>query len=102
MYMKGRSKKGVEDKWKDVAELFEGDKGIDVMKKSRVLSNVERRRLLGAGKTKLVSLRVPEEDLEALKGIAEAHSRKYQQLMVVAVEQFLDRYYDVTSKKRTG
>ncbi len=100
--MKGKSRKGAEGRWKDIADLFEGDKGIDAMKKSRVLSSVERRKLLGAGKTKLVSLRVPEEDLTALKGIAEAHSRKYQQLMVVAVEQFLDRYYEASTKKRSA
>jgi len=69
------------------------------MKGSRVLSASARRRLLGPGKTKQISVRLPEEDLEAVKEIAEANARPYQQLVVVAVQQFLDRIAERAEKK---
>jgi predicted DNA binding CopG/RHH family protein len=56
------------------------------MQGSRILSSSERRRLLGPEKSKQISLRRPEEDLEAVKEIAEANARPYQQFVVVAVQ----------------
>lgn len=78
--------------WEKTAALFEDEKeSLKMMKASRVLTATERRRLFGSGKTKQISVRLPEEDLEAVKEIAEANARPYQQLVVVAVQQYLDR-----------
>lgn len=78
--------------WQETAALFEDEnESLKMMKASRVLSAIEKRRLFGPGKTKQISVRLPEEDLEAVKEIAEANSRPYQQLVVVAVQQYLDR-----------
>jgi predicted DNA binding CopG/RHH family protein len=81
--------------WEKTAALFEDEKeSLKIMKASRVLSATEKRRLFGPGKTKQISVRLPEEDLQAVKEIAEANSRPYQQLVVVAVQQYLDRVAD--------
>ena len=88
---KGPSAKQIKS-WEDTAALFENEKeSLKIMKASKVLTASERRHLFGAGKTKQISVRLPEEDLEAVKEIAEANSRPYQQLVVVAIQQFLDR-----------
>jgi len=89
-----RAKKAQEKNWEKAAALFEGKRGEKLMAESRALSPQERRKLLGPGKAKLISIRIPEDDLEALKKIAEKNDRKYQQLMVHAVEQFIDKYYN--------
>lgn len=98
--MKRKQKKGKDrsEDWSRVAELFEGEDGLGILRASRALTAIERRRLLGAGTTRLVSIRVPEDDLVALKAIAETHERKYQQLMVQAIELFLDQYQQMKSK----
>ncbi len=59
--------------WERVASLFEGPEGIEIMKSSRALTAIEKRKLLGSGATKLVSVRIPEDDLDALKAIADSH-----------------------------
>ena len=77
--------------WEKTATLFESEKeSLKIMEASRVLSAVEKRRLFGSGKTKQISVRLPEEDLEAVKKIAEANARPYQQLVVIAVQQYLE------------
>lgn len=53
----------------------------------------ERRRLLGAGNRKPISIRIPENDLETIRKIAKMNGRKYQQLIVKAIELYIDNYY---------
>ncbi len=101
MSEKRKRNKDDEKYWEAAAAQFEAP-GIDALKGSRVLSAVETRRLLGPGRTKLVSIRVPETDLEAVKEIAEKHGRKYQQLMTLALCQFIERYAESASRKKTG
>jgi predicted DNA binding CopG/RHH family protein len=55
---------------------------------------------LGASKTKLISVRFPEEDIEAMKEIADATKRPYQQLLVIAVEQYIDKVASAIKKIR--
>lgn len=95
-----RKKSKLEQNWEAAASKFEAP-GVDALKGSRVLSAVETRKLLGPGRTKLVSIRVPETDLEAVKEIAEKHGRKYQQLMTLALGQFIERYVESASRKKT-
>jgi len=96
-------KKEQERNWEKTAKIFEKEDGLSVMRESRVLSPVERRELLGAGKTKLISVRIPEEDISALKTIAEENDRKYQQLVVRAIERFLEDYWQMEKKiKKSG
>ena len=91
----------MEKNWDEAAAIFEAP-GIEALKGSRVLSAVETRKLLGPGPTKLVSIRVPETDLEAVKEIAEKHGRKYQHLMTLALGQFIERYVESASQKRAS
>lgn len=88
--------------WEETAAVFEDKaKALKIMTASRTLSASERRRMFGPGKTKQISVRLPEEDLEAVKEIAEANSRPYQQLVVIAVQQFLDRIAEQEGKKNS-
>ena len=93
--MKDKSKKSKtnpEKRWEKAALLFEDPiESLKIMKKSKVLSAIEQRKLLGPSKTKPISIRLPEEDLEAIKEVAENNERPYQQIIVTAVEQYLDR-----------
>jgi len=89
----------LERNWEKTAAMFEAP-GIDALKGSRALTAVETKRLLGPGRTKLVSIRVPESDLEAVKEIAEKHGRKYQQLMTLALGQFIERYVESAMRKK--
>lgn len=57
------------------------------------VSPVERRQLLGVGNRKPISIRIPENDLEAIRMIAKINGHKYQQLIVKAVELYIDNYY---------
>lgn len=96
--MSEKRKKDKQEKiWKEAATTFEAP-GIEALKGSRVLSAVETRRLIGPGRTKLVSIRVPESDLEAVKEIAQKHGRKYQHLMTLALGQFIERYVESASR----
>jgi predicted DNA binding CopG/RHH family protein len=92
-----------ESRWEAAARRFEDPReSLRLMRESRLLTAAERRDLFGPGKTKAISLRMPEEDLEALKEIAEAYGRPYQQLVIIAVQQYLDRVADrmVTRPKK--
>ena len=96
-------RKEQEKNWEKTAKIFEKEEGLSVMRESRVLSPAERRELLGASKTKLISVRIPEEDIFALKTIAEKNDRKYQQLVVRAIERFLEDYWQAGKKiKKSG
>ena len=78
--------------WERTAAQFEDQAHFpSIAKSSRVLSASEKRKLFGSGKTKAISVRLPEEDLLAVKELAQANDRPYQQLVVVAVQQYLDR-----------
>ncbi|MEK7790569.1 MAG: hypothetical protein AAB309_02970 [Deltaproteobacteria bacterium] len=97
------NKEEQEKNWSKAAEIFEGEEGLSVMKASRALNAIERRKLLGRGRSKLISLRLPEEDIQALREIAEENDRKYQQLIIHAVERFLEDYWFVQKKlKKSG
>ncbi len=96
--MKRKQKRGKktqespEQRWEEASAIFENPKRFEELAKgSRVLSASEQRAMLGPGKTKQTSIRLPEEDLAAVKEIAEASERPYQQLVVVAVQQYIDR-----------
>jgi predicted DNA binding CopG/RHH family protein len=89
--MKNKSKK-VAKNWEKTANAFESkDQFLKLAAASRVLELHEQRELLGPSKTKQVSIRLPIEDLEAVKRIAEMTDRPYQQLVVVAIEQYISR-----------
>lgn len=94
-----RKRNKMEEHWEKAAATFEAP-GIEALKGSRVLTAVETRQLLGPGRTKLVSIRVPETDLEAVKEIAEKHGRKYQHLMTLALGQFIERYVESAFRKK--
>ncbi len=98
MSEKRKRDKKIEKYWEETAAMFEAP-GIEALKGSRILSAVETRKLLGPGRTKLVSIRVPEADLEAVKEIADRHGRKYQHLMTIALGQFIERYVDSATRK---
>lgn len=103
--MKGRKRmpkesKRLQDAWKQAAAFYESPESLEVLAKGKPLSGVERRKLLGPGRKKLVAIRMPEDDLESLKEIAKRHRRKYQQLVIQAVEIYLDHYQSVVSKKK--
>ena len=93
--MKRKSKKINDEQissWEQTATAFEDPSiSLEMMKASRVLSVSERRRVYGPSKTKQISVRLPEEDLEAIKEIAQTNHRPYQQLVVIAVQQYLDQ-----------
>ena len=65
---------------------------MKMLERSRPLTQAERRKLLGKAKTKAVSIRIPEDDLVALKEIAQQHDRKYQQLIILAIEHYIDYF----------
>ena len=88
-------------RWEKAAALFEDPKEFEkIAKNSRVLSASEERALLGPGRTKQISIRLPKEDLEAVKEIATATDRPYQQLVVVAVQQYIDRIANSVKYRR--
>lgn len=90
---KKKSKKELEaeaTRWIKAGKSLESP---DVLALSTPVSPEERRRLLGAGNRKPISIRIPENDLEAIKKIARINGRKYQQLIVRAVELYVDNYY---------
>jgi len=64
------------------------------MKDSTVLSAVERRKLLGPEKPSLFPLGSQKKIWKSSRRSRMLIHGKYQQLMVMAVEQFLDRYYE--------
>jgi predicted DNA binding CopG/RHH family protein len=105
--MKQKSKNTKSDKpthearWEEAATLFEDETQFEqIARASRVLSASEERALLGPGRTKQISIRLPEKDLQAVKGIAHATDRPYQQLVVIAVQQYVDRIASTLVKHR--
>ena len=90
---KKRSKKELEaeaTRWIKAGKLFESPEPLAL---SRPLSPEDHRLLLGAGKRKPISIRIPENDLEAIRKIARINGRKYQQLIVQAVQLYIDNYH---------
>lgn len=86
--------KALEAHWEKVAALYEDPKSSkEMLEKSRALTTSERRRFLGKSKTRAISIRIPEDDLLELKKIAQRNDRKYQQLIVVAIEQYLEQLH---------
>jgi predicted DNA binding CopG/RHH family protein len=98
---KPKAKLSDEARWEEAAALFEDESQFEkITKASRVLSATEERALLGPGRTKQISIRLPEKDLQAVKGIATATDRPYQQLVVIAVQQYVDRIASALVKHR--
>jgi len=93
--MKHKRKKELitdEQRWEAAAALFEDPIEFNkIANSSRLLTAAEERELFGPGKTKQISIRLPETDLAAVKEIANATERPYQQLVVIAVQQYIDR-----------
>ena len=93
--MKDKSKKDklkFQKHWKEAALLFDDPtESLKIMKDSKLLSVVAQRKLMGPSKTKAISIRLPQEDLAAIKEIAAANERPYQQIIAMAVEQYLRR-----------
>jgi predicted DNA binding CopG/RHH family protein len=88
-----KADKALEAHWEKVASLYENPKtSMKMLERSRSLTSAERRKFLGKAKTKAVSIRIPEDDLVALKEIAQQNDRKYQQLIILAIEQYIDHF----------
>lgn len=96
--MKKRLKKEDAKRLKTAAKEFESNDSIKLLENSSLLTPKEQREMLGHGKKKLISIRVPEEDLAILKKIASHHKRSYQQLIIQAIEKYIDQY-SIISKK---
>ena len=94
-----KSEKNKEKLWEEAAHFYESAESLPILAKGKPLSGVERRKLLGPGRRKLVAIRMPEDDIDSLKEIAKRHNRKYQQLVIQAVELFLDQYQAAMKKK---
>ena len=93
--------KADEARWEEAAAIFEDTEAFEKMAKaSRVLTASEERALLGPGKTKQISIRLPEKDLKAVKEIALATERPYQQLVVIAVQHYIDKIASSLVKSR--
>jgi len=88
-----KADKTLEAHWEKAAALYENPKtAMKMLEQSRSLTPAERRKFLGKAKTKAVSIRIPEDDLVALKEIAQQNDRKYQQLIILAIEQYIDHF----------
>ncbi len=90
---KKKSKKELEaeaTRWIKAGKLKESSKPLAF---NTPVSPEERRRFLGVGNRKAISIRIPENDLEAIRKIAKINGRKYQQLIVLAVQLYVDNYY---------
>jgi hypothetical protein len=99
---KKKSKKELEaeaTKWIKAGKLYESPAPLTL---NTTIGPEERRRLLGQGTRKPISIRIPENDLEAIKKIAKINECKYQQLIVKAVELYIDNYFRQmkTTKKK--
>ena len=100
--MRGRKNgKGKQEKqWEEAARFYESPESLAVLAAGKPLAGVERRKLLGPGRKKLIAIRIPEDDIESLKEIAKRHNRGYQQLVIQAVELFLDQYQSAAIRKK--
>lgn len=86
--------KNDEDRWNMLALLYEDEQSMgNIIDNSNILNQIETRKILGHGKKSLVSIRIPLEDLIALKAIGKKFDKIYQQLAIKAIEKFLDEYY---------
>ena len=99
---KKRSKKELEaeaTRWIKAGKLLESP---ELLALRTPASPEERRQLLGVGNRIAISIRIPKNDLEAIRKIAKLNERKYQQLIVQAVELYIDNYYRLmkTAKKK--
>jgi hypothetical protein len=90
----------LEKSWTASARFYESPESLGALDSGIPLTGVERRRLLGPGRKKLIAVRMPEDDIESLKEIAKRHNRKYQQLVVHAVEIYLDQYQSSVLKRK--
>jgi|GEM_PF-7104470 len=96
-----KEKKGkLEKQWAAAAAFYESPESLAVLAAGKPLAGVERRKLLGPGRKKLVAIRMPQDDIDSLKEIAKRHNRKYQQLVIQAVELFLDQYQSAAIRKK--
>ena len=84
------SKEALEAHWERAASFYEGPQSLGVLGDSTPLTAAAARRLIGRGKKKAISVRMPEIDIDALKRIAALTESKYQRLIVSAVERFID------------
>ena len=87
-----------EKRWSEAAKLFEDRASLELLALSTPVTPEEHRQILGAGERKLISIRIPENDLAEIQKIAKANGRKYQQLIVLAVELYIDNYYRMMEK----
>ena len=94
------NRSSLEANWEKSANFYENPESLATLQAGEPLEGVERRRLLGPGRKRLIAVRLPEDDIESLKTIAKRHNRKYQQLVVHAVEQFLDHYQATATAKK--
>ncbi len=96
---KRNTKKDDVKRWEEAATLFESDEAIkELLALSKPVSPEEHRQILGAGNRKPISIRIPENDLAEIQKIALANGRKYQQLIVQAVELYIDNYYRLVAQ----
>lgn len=94
-----------EERWSRDAEFFESDASLKYLALSVPVSLEEQRQILGIGERKQISIRIPQNDLKEIKKIAKANKRKYQQLIVQAIESYINNYHmliqnSVTSRKK--
>ncbi len=97
---KRNTKKDDVKRWEKAAALFESDDETikELLALSKPVSPKEHRQILGAGNRKPISIRIPENDLAEIQKIALANGRKYQQLIVQAVELYIDNYYRLVAQ----
>lgn len=88
------------DRWLKANKLFESDDSLETLASSTPVTPEEHRQILGAGARKPISIRIPENDLAEIQKIAEANGRKYQQLIVQAVELYIDNYHRLMKMKK--
>jgi predicted DNA binding CopG/RHH family protein len=80
------------NRWEEAAFHFEDEAAfLKLAKQSKTTTASEQRALVGPSKAKQISIRLPEEDIRAMKELADATDRPYQQLIVIAIEQYIDR-----------
>ncbi len=92
--MKKLKRKNNDDmRWKETADIFENDSSLKQLALSTKVSPSEHRQILGAGVKQAISIRIPESDLKELKKMAKANNRGYQQLIIQAIELYIDEYY---------
>ena len=90
---KKKSKKELEAEATRLIKAGKLKESSETLTLSTPVSPEEHRRLLGLGNRKPISIRIPENDLEAIRKIAKMNGRKYQQLIVKAFELYIDNYY---------